>query len=156
MRKQITLFACIFIFIACNNSKPAPIQTVIKDSKLEGAWKMVYGEIKEGDSLQIKDMSTSDFVKIIGKDHFAFFNQDHINADGFYGGGGSYTLQGDTYTETLQYTGVEAVRGHKFPFTIEIKGDTLIQHGLEEVKKANIKRYIVEKYVRLKKGSNTN
>lgn len=98
-------------------------------------------------------MTKSDFIKIISKDYFAFFNQDHANSDNFYGGGGTYTLEGNTYTETLQYSAVDAVRGHKFPFTIEIKGDTLIQYGLEEIKEANIKRYIVEKYVKIKKNS---
>ncbi|PKV52824.1 hypothetical protein ATE84_4952 [Aquimarina sp. MAR_2010_214] len=149
MRNQIILLACSFIFITCNKSETAPTISKSKEvKKIEGAWKMVYGEIKEGDSVKIKDMTTSDFIKIIGKDHFAFFNQDHTNPDGFYGGGGTYTLEGNTYTETLQYCAVEAVRGHKFPFTVEIKGDTLIQYGLEEVKEANIKRYVVEKYIR--------
>jgi hypothetical protein len=141
MKIYTTLLAFSLILIACNKNETTTAVSKPKDiKKVEGAWKMVYGEIKEGDSVQIKDMTKSDFIKIISKDNF-------------YGGGGTYTLKGNTYTETLQYSAVDAVRGHKFPFTIEIKGDTLIQYGLEEIKEANIKRYIVEKYVKIKKNS---
>jgi len=42
------------------------------------------------------------------------------------------------------------IRGHAFPFTIEIKGDTVNQHGYEKVEAANLDRYIVEKYLRVK------
>ncbi|WP_062061062.1 hypothetical protein [Aquimarina longa] len=153
MQKQLITLFCTLVLLSCSKQKNTPKTTpILKNTNpLEGAWKMVYGEIKEGDSIQIKDMTSSDFIKIIGKDHFAFFNQDQVNNDNFYGGGGIYTLDGDTYTETLQYSAVEAIRNHEFPFTIQIKGDTLIQYGLEEIKKANIKRHIVEKYVKLKK-----
>lgn len=118
-------------------------------NEIIGTWKLVYGEIREDDSLEIKDMSKSEFIKIINKDHFAFFNQNHTDSKAFYGGGGTYTLEGNNYTETLDFTSADAVRGHSFPFTVEFKGDTLIQFGLEEVKEANIKRNIIEKYVRL-------
>ncbi|WP_025667323.1 hypothetical protein [Aquimarina megaterium] len=36
------------------------------------------------------------------------------------------------------------------PFTIEIKRDSLIQYSIEEIKEANIKKYIVEKYIKIK------
>lgn len=152
MQKYLLLLICPFIFVSCSKNKvPTKVSNVDDRGKLEGAWKMVYAEIREGDSVKIKDMTKSDFIKIIGKDHFAFFNQDHKDSNLFYGGGGIYTLKGNSYTETLQYSAVEAIRNHEFPFTIEIKGDTLIQHGLEEVKEANMKRYVVEKYIKTKK-----
>ena len=111
---------------------------------------MIYGDIRENDSTVVKDLSNTNFIKIINKSHFAFFNQNPNDAGAFYGGGGTYKLEGNKYTETLSYTSVDAVRNHKFPFTIEINGDTLIQFGLEEVKEANMKRHITEKYLRIK------
>ena len=150
MKNVFILFFLVFSIIACQQKKEtAKILEAKPVNKIIGTWKMVYADIKENDSLQIKDLSKSEFVKIINESHFAFFNQDHTDATLFYGGGGTYTLENDTYTEKLQFTSVDDVRNHEFPFTIEIKNDTLIQYGLEEIKEANIKRHIVEKYIRI-------
>jgi len=119
-------------------------------SKIEGTWKLFYAEIYENDSLKIKDLTKTSFIKIINKTHFAFFNQENIGSKKIYGGGGTYTLNGENYVETLSFTSIESIKNHQFPFTVEIKGDTLIQSGVEEVKSAGIKRKIVEKYIKIK------
>ncbi|MEN7551295.1 hypothetical protein AAG747_25480 [Rapidithrix thailandica] len=156
MKNQILIsFLVTLLFGACHPKENAqtiqetktPVTISENPHPLLGTWKMVYGEIREKDSLQVKDMSKSEFIKIINDSHFAFFNQEPGN---FYGGGGTYSLNGDQYTETLSYTGAEEVRGHSFPFTIEIKGDSLIQYGRELVEEANMDRHIVEKYIRVK------
>lgn len=121
-----------------------------KELKIEGTWKLIYGEIKEKDSIKVKDLSKTDFIKIINKTHFAFFNQNKETSEGFYGGGGSYTLKGNVYKEKLAYVAVEAIRNHEFTFNVKIIGDTLIQYGKEEVKEAGMDRDIVEKYIRIK------
>ena len=112
---------------------------------------MVYAKTIEGDSIKLKDLSNTTFIKIINKSHFAFFNQENNGTANFYGGAGTYTLKGDDYTETLNFTAVEAIKKHQFSFKIEIKGDTLIQSGIEKVEAAGMDRYIVEKYIKLKK-----
>ncbi|MDN5202008.1 hypothetical protein QQ008_11560 [Fulvivirgaceae bacterium BMA10] len=151
MKRLLIMLCFALVFVACNEEeKKSETSRPDVSNQLMGTWKMVYGEIRENDSIQIKDLTKSDFIKIINESHFAFFNQDYQDISGFYGGGGRYRLEGDNkYIETLEYTSVEAIRGHNFPFTVEIKGDTLIQYGLEEVKEANIKRHIVEKYIRM-------
>ena len=138
----------MLVFYSCCNENPGTIDNA-EGNNLIGTWKLIYGEIQENDSIDIKDVTKSDFIKIINSTHFAFFNQEHGNEEGFYGGAGSYKLEGNQYTETLDFFGAEVYRGQSFEFTIEIKGDTLIQSGLEEVKEANIKRYITEKYIRV-------
>ncbi len=143
--KLILAIILILVLHTCSNKK-----ALNSNHAIEGTWKMIYAEINENDSLKIKDLSHTSFIKIINSNHFAFFNQDNNSTKNFYGGGGSYTLKGNHYVEVLNYTGVEALKNHEFPFTIQIKGDTLIQKGLEEVKKAGIKREILEKYIRIK------
>ena len=118
-------------------------------NSIEGTWKMIYAETKENDSIEYKDLSNTNFIKILNDSHFAFFNQEHSGNENFYGGAGIYQLTGNDYTETLNYTSVEAIKNHKFSFKVEIKGDTLIQSGLEEVKSIGMKREIIEKYVRI-------
>ncbi len=100
--KYIFLFTVLFIcFASCNeraeNSKNS------KSNKIVGTWKLVYGEIREGDSKEIKDLSNTKFIKIINEHHFAFINQIDNEEEGFYSGGGSYSLKGNNYTEKLDY-----------------------------------------------------
>ena len=139
----------IFLLSISSCKKSIEINSVVSPNKIIGTWKLVYGEIKEGDSVQIKDLSRTKFIKIINEDHFAFFNQIENEEEGYYSGGGTYSLKGKDYTEKLDYISLTTLRGEEFHFTIEFKGDTLIQSGLEDVEEANIKRYIVEKYIKV-------
>ncbi len=140
---MILLFG-ILVAVSCLQPKSSSLH-----QQLLGSWQLFYGEIKENDSIIIKDVSKSTFIKIINKTHFAFFNQEHNTNVNFYGGAGTYTLDKHHYTETLSYIESTSFRNHKFEFEIEIKGDTLIQKGLEEIPESGIKRYIVEKYIRI-------
>ena len=149
MKNIIQLILVTILLVSCNNLDQKEKKETPKLA-LQGTWKLIYGEVKENDSVKVKDLSKAEFIKIINKSHFAFFNQPKATAEGFYGGGGSYTLKGNNYKETLNYISVDAVRGHVFPFTVKIVGDTLIQYGLEEVKEAGIHRDIIEKYIRIK------
>ncbi|OCK41902.1 hypothetical protein BA195_13035 [Tenacibaculum soleae] len=149
MKNIIQLILVTILLVSCNNLDKKDKKEAIKIN-IQGTWKLVYGEVKENDSIKVKDLSKADFIKIINKTHFAFFNQPKKNTEGFYGGGGSYTLEKNNYKETLNYISVDAIRGHVFPFTVKITGDTLIQYGLEEVKEAGIHRDIIEKYIRIK------
>ena len=119
-------------------------------NQIEGSWKLVYADIFENDSLQIKDLGNTDFIKIINRTHFAFFNQDRGSSENFMAGGGSYTFDGKSYKETLNFIASPDYRGHVFPFEVEIKGDSLIQKGHEKLEEAGLDRYIVEKYIRIK------
>lgn len=148
-----TLIIAMVTFISCGEKeKTKENETAIVETKDEimGSWLLVYGETRTTDTLEVKDLSNTEFIKILNEDHFAFFNQKKDTAEGFYGGGGTYTLKGSVYTEQLDYIGVKELRGHEFVFDIEIKGDTLIQSGEEDVPEAGVKRHIVEKYVRIK------
>ncbi len=145
MKKHILFvtFTSLLITSCFHNEKA-------KGFPITGSWKLFYNEIKQGDSIQIKDLSAIDFIKIINNTHFSFINQPKDSLGKFYAGGGSYTFDGENYSETLNYIAYKAIRGHVFNFKIEIKGDTLIQYGKEKVKTANIDRDIIEKYLRIK------
>jgi len=149
MKNLLSIAILLLVFMACTPKNKTtktleePIYTII------GTWKLVYGEVKENDSLTVRDVSKVEFIKIINKTHFAYFNQGYQEPRNFYGAGGTYILKGATYTEKLTYTAWEDYRDQSFPFTIEIKKDSLIQYGIEEVKEKGIKRYVLEKYVRV-------
>ncbi|WP_420321696.1 hypothetical protein [Flagellimonas sp.] len=150
--KKYILILITLLGLSCKDKTEVTSSIKEKENSnksIVGTWKLVYGETRQKDSIQIKDLSKADFIKIINEDHFAFFNQPKKGGEGFYGGGGTYTLDRNNYIEVLDYVAVDEVRGHEFPFTVEIKGDTLIQSGIEDVPEAGIKRHIVEKYIKI-------
>ena len=118
-------------------------------SSLVGTWKMTYAEIRENDSVQVKNLDSTDFIKIINKSHFAFFNQDRGTTENFTAGAGTYTFDGSKYVESLDFINFVDYRGHSFSFDVEIKGDSLIQQGYEKIEASGIDRYILEKYIRI-------
>lgn len=148
--KKIVFVLILIITLGVYGCKNQNINESASSNSIEGTWKMIYAEIKENDSIKRKDLSNTSFVKLIGKDHFAFFNQEDASDQNFYSGGGSYSLQGENYTETLNFSANKAIRNHRFSFTIQIIGDTLIQSGIEKVPAANIDREIIEKYIKIK------
>lgn len=143
MKNLIVIIVLALVLYSCAKNE-TPVQ-----NKIVGTWQLVYADIVEDDSLEIKDLTHTHFIKIINHSHFSFFNQNTNRSEDFYAAGGTYTLEGNDYVETLSYTSIDALRNHRFPFTVEFKGDTLIQSGLEEVKSAGLKRYITEKYIKI-------
>jgi hypothetical protein len=150
--KNLSIILLITLFISsCNEKNQNLIKTeLIMANKIKGTWKLVYGSVKENDSLSLRDVSKSEFIKIINETHFAYFNQAYNEPRNFYGAGGTYSLEDNIYTEKLTYTASDDYRDRSFPFTVKITKDSLIQFGIEEVKEKNIKRYVVEKYIRIK------
>lgn len=150
MKTIVNLIIIIFAFISCNQSNPSSAPNDVSDeSEIVGSWKLVYASIRENDSIHIKDLSNTDFIKIINSGHFAFFNQERGTSKNFVAGGGPYTFDGNKYTETLDFINDHSFRGHVFPFEVTFKGDSLIQQGHEKVEAAGVDRYIIEKYVRI-------
>ena len=122
---------------------------------LLGTWELVAATSTEG----TKTTSTFDpkrtMIKIINPTHFAFLNH-HVGADTaaaqpFSGGGGRYTLAGNTYTEYLDYFTDKRWEGNKFEFTVRVANDTLIQRGVEKVPGVGVDHIIVETYRRVTK-----
>ncbi|HEY4323044.1 MAG TPA: hypothetical protein VGN20_03635 [Mucilaginibacter sp.] len=140
----ISLITC-FAFI---NSKSSTI-------RLEGTWQLVSAtNITKGVS-SVTDYSKSQrMIKIINGTHFAFLKHDlntkKDSSNHFDAGGGSYTLNGNKYTEHLDYYADKNWEGKTFDFTVTMKNDTLFQQGLEKVESEGIDRIIIEKYIKLK------
>jgi hypothetical protein len=111
------------ILLACQPEKTNP---------LEGTWQLVTGTIVENGNTTITQYGQDkSFIKVINKTHFTFLLHD-LGKDStklFAAGGGRYELEGNNYTEHLEYCSDRAWEGHDFPFTIQISGDTLVQSG---------------------------
>lgn len=120
-----------------------------------GSWKLLSGTIIEGSDTSVTDYTKDqEFIKIINEDHFGFFRHDLIKGVDstaiFVSGGGRYTLDGNHYTEYLEYCNYREWEGHQFDFEVELNGDSLIITGKEEVPELDVDRINSETYIRIK------
>ena len=105
--------------------------------KLEGVWQLVSGTA-DGQPYPAGFRQ----IKIITKGHFAFLAQEpgvpqelKSQADSLTAfaktnsGGGTYTVQGTTYTEKLDYFSDPAYVGKTIPFACRTEGDRFYQSG---------------------------
>jgi len=122
---------------------------------IEGTWKLLSGTtIEKGDSTVTDYTKNVQFIKIINKTHFAFFNHDLKKGKDstavFSSGGGSYTITDSLYTEHLEYCSDRQWENNDFKFTVTINNDTLIQKGIEKIENIGVNRINIEKYIRIK------
>lgn len=126
-----------------------------KDLSIQGTWQLVSGQtIANGKSTFTDYKKDMKQIKIINGSHFAFLNHDLTFGKDpkpvFVAGGGRYTLKGNEYTEHLEYCNYREWEDKTFNFKLTMKGDTLIQEGIEKDEKIGVDQKIIEKYVRLK------
>ena len=122
---------------------------------LVGTWKLIRAtHIEKGDTVVTDKTTGVSFIKIINDTHFAFLQHGLSKVSDpttFVAGGGRYTLADSLYTEQLEYCSAREWEGNTFAFTISLKGDTLVQRGIEKVASAGVNRVNIEQYVRLQK-----
>jgi|SRR5687768_11492508 hypothetical protein len=152
MPLKIYFFFLALIITSCNvtdnkaNTGKGPI---------EGTWKLISGTlIEKGDTTVTDYTQDRSMIKVINATHFAFLNHDLKNGKdstaSFSAGGGVYLLEGDQYTEYLEYCNERAWEGHTFQFTVTVKGDTLLQQGIEKIENLGVERLNIERYVKVK------
>jgi len=154
MKKITGLLILILFLVSCagNTNSIAPAN---KSLPLQGTWKLITGTIINNGKTTVTHYTGSvSFIKIINDTHFAFLQHDlkkgKDSTASFTAGGGYYSLKDSTYTEHLEYCSAREWEGNDFSFTISIKGDTLVQKGIEKVESAGVNQINIEKYIRLK------
>lgn len=148
-----TVLAIIAIsFMSCTGGMNEKLSE--KSPVITGTWKLITGTlIEKGDTIVSHYAKNVSFIKIINETHFAFLQHDlnkgQDSAAVFVAGGGRYSLSGSTYTEYLEYCNARNWEGNDFKFTVSLKGDTLIQSGIEKIESEGVNRINIEKYVRV-------
>lgn len=154
---MIKTIAAVLVSVTVFSCADKPSSSAQPANPITGTWKLFSGTtIEKNDSTVTDYTKGQEMIKIITDSHFAFFRHDldkgKDTAKAIYSSGaGRYTLAGDQYTEQLDYCDAREWEGHVFPFTISVKGDTLIQQGVEKLENLGIDRLIIEKYIRVKK-----
>lgn len=149
MKKLLAIFLFAML-ISCNEKSPHNESASVLP--IQGTWKLLMGTIVENGNTTITDYTKGrSFIKIINDSHFCFLNHTlRKDTSDFSAGGGKYELDGNKYTEHLEYCSAKEWEGHDFNFTVTINGDTLIQQGVEKMESQGIDRMNIEKYVRVK------
>lgn len=123
-----------------------------KAPSILGTWELVSAIKKEDGKEQNTFVSSREMIKIITPTHFSFINHDLNKGEDstafFSAGAGTYILEGNVYIEQLEYCIARSWEGHQFSFEVELKGDSLIQKGVEQSEELGVDRYIIETYVR--------
>jgi hypothetical protein len=145
----VLFFVCI---IACNEKSEGNLKTTAT-LQIQGTWKLLTGTlIEKGDTTITDYTKDKSFIKIINDSHSSFLSHTlRKDTTDFSAGGGSYTLNGNNYTEHLEYCSAKEWEGHDFSFTVSINNDTLTQSGVEKIEAQGIDRINIEKYIRYKK-----
>jgi hypothetical protein len=144
-----TTFLSIVFLIVCLSCKEQPMS-------VQGTWQLFSATlIEKGDTTFTDYTKNTRMIKIINETHFSFLNHDLNHGKDstntvFSAGGGRYTLDGNQYTEYLDYCNAREWEGHEFKFDVKLSNDTLIQQGVEKIENLGIERLNIEKYVRVK------
>ncbi len=142
-----SLMILIIIFSCSPNEK--------QHRKIDGAWSLVSYRTIAKDTVVGRYLGQNvvgSQVKIWSRNHFVFVGRFKVGkqeTDNY--GGGTYTLQGNQYIETILYHKNHQWVGTQPKMLVEIKKDTLYQtwpvNDSWQIDKSN---YTIEKYVRLK------
>jgi Lipocalin-like domain len=135
-----------------------------KPGSLEGAWELV--DAKNVPADPSFSLTKTRQIKILTKTHWAFLGQDRLPAKtkpsaaeltaagkSFSAGGGTYKLEGDSYTEHIEFFVVPKFVGTSITFKIKWQGDEWIQTGTLPLKALGLSDHdvqITEKYRRIK------
>lgn len=121
-------------------------------SKLEGTWRVVSGTMKTSDTTMSYSQANLFGMKMIVGNQWAIFGRHFGDGDTLpYYGGGTYTLDGKYYTESIKYSTGKSRVGRTIPFEVEVTNDTLIQKGPPTTPEyADSKWELYEVWVRVK------
>jgi len=154
MKLRIICALLVWLTWSCDSHKNTNLGEH-EATQLEGTWQLVSGTIIENGDTTVTDYSgNQSMIKVINATHFAFLNHDLKKGKDstavFGAGGGVYTLEGNQYTEYLEYCNAREWEGNTFQFTVTIQGDTLTQRGTEKIENLGLERLNIEKYTRLR------
>jgi len=113
--KKIYVPLIVILFLFIGNS-------CCEKNQVEGTWELV--SAKWYSDTNIVEFPNSEYdreLKMFGKTHVFFIRQDTTNKDLFFSGGGTYKLEGNKYTETLEFSswggGIGSISTYECQFT---------------------------------------
>ena len=130
MRKTLLIIGTVAT-LALTAALPGAEKPAKDAGSLLGTWRLV--SAKYGDAKEFSDVSNQGpHIKMLTADRFIWVIYDAKTNLISRSMGGSYRLQGASYTETVEFflpAGMKVYLGKEQVFTIRIEGDKLFQSG---------------------------
>ncbi len=153
MRFTLLILIAGLCFACCDDKQ----KTTNFPAEYVGTWQLISSDYHSKDSVTTNMVSGQEMIKIITPTHFAFFLHDlqqgkDSSSVAYMSGGGTVGYSNGEYIENLDYCTARTWEGHSFKFKLELKGDTLIQQGVEELEELGLGEenlLLIEKYVRV-------
>jgi hypothetical protein len=119
MKKIVFAIALTAVFPALSQTNGSGA----KKSQLDGTWELVSGQPLPTGARDIKIISGGQFI---------FVAYETEKGKPLYTGGGTYTMNGSSYTEHIDFASDQisaGLVGKDQPFTVKVDGDTFTQTG---------------------------
>jgi len=155
--KKLVLIVFPAVLLFSCTGKPEDKSSAAASIALTGTWHLISGTTITGKDTVVTDYTKGQqMLKIINDSHFSFVRHDLSQGKDpankiFSAGAGRYTINGDQYTEHLDFCDLREWEGHSFNFTVSVDKDTLVQKGIEKLENLGVDRLIIEKYARVSK-----
>jgi hypothetical protein len=152
--KILSFIALGAMALAACKQNTATTAAVSIESPLNGTWRLLNSKsIVKKDTTDTSPKKGLETLKIYNDTHFTFFthNIDKSVPATYDSGAGTYTLNGESYTEHLKYCSEREWENHDFNFTMKVGHDTISQRGVEKIDSGavHIDHIIIETYVKL-------
>ena len=119
----LLIFNPVFILMVACASQETIVEKQQEEISLEGTWRLVKTiEIGHEDITNRMDSDQKMYMKHINETHWTWSEYDYASNQLLGAGGGTYTLEGNTYTEDIKFyfpPGSNEL-GQAIPFTIEL------------------------------------
>ncbi len=132
MRNNHFTYLLMAFLMAISCESPTTLSTDVTETNdpLEGVWEFVSSKVTLPDTTIIYDSKTNQtglFIMLGGRFAFVSTSPDKTNLT--YAGHGSYTVEGNTFTEKTEFHSVTSLNGKSMKWEYEIEGEQFIKRG---------------------------
>lgn len=119
-----------FFLMGCGSPTQANLENAKPENPLKGKWKLHKRKF-DPDTVFLVNPDTIEYVKIITDGTFLWYNYDKESKIVINMAGGSYDLEGGSYTEYIEFFHPPGsfMEGSAIPFRCEVNGDEWLHAG---------------------------
>jgi hypothetical protein len=131
MKQLLIAFVVMLLSPPLDAANPAS-EIAASQGRLESVWELVSVGFGKDERFTVFPRGQCE-LRILSGAHFTWIGTDEVTGRVWPRLAGTYTCQGNRYTEKIKHTakGLEALRGQQFTFVIQVMGDTLIQSTVQ-------------------------
>ncbi|MDZ4701223.1 MAG: hypothetical protein SH809_16045 [Rhodothermales bacterium] len=119
--------------MGCNETQQPPqaaTESIAASNPLVGAWEFVSSRIVLPDTIvNVETIANQKGLYLASNSHWAFVSSTSDGSKLLFAGRGTYTIEGNSYKESVQFHTFSEVIGSTIEFEFDIKGDTLTKAG---------------------------